>query len=299
MKSGLHFVLAASLGFHLAQAPARAQDPSAFANADTRDKVGYAIGVSVGMNISNNLKRANFDVNPDQIVNAIKDILTGGEVKMNDVQARETISAYQQQRTREITEKNLKAGEAFLAENKSKEGVKTKEIALGDGKTAELQYKVVAEGDGAAPAASDKVKVKYRGTLLDGTEFDSTAKRGDQPATFGVTQVIRGWSEALQMMKTGAKWQLYIPASLAYGETPRPGGPIEPGSTLLFDVELVEIVPSIPEPVTSQPKPLTSDIIMVPSAEAMKAGSNIVVIKASDLEKSNALQNATGGTNKH
>jgi FKBP-type peptidyl-prolyl cis-trans isomerase len=297
MKHGLPFVLAGLICSSLAQLPAQAEDQPAFANADARDKVGYAIGINVGMNLTNNLKRANFDVNPDQIVSAIKDMLTGKELKMTDAQARETITAYQQQRTREITEKNLKAGEAFLAENKTKEGVKTKEVALAEGKTAEFQYKVITEGDGAIPTATDKVKVKYRGTLVDGTEFDSTAKRGGQPALLGANQVIRGWSEALQMMKTGSKWELYIPASLAYGETPRPG--IEPGSTLIFEVELVEINSPAPEPTTSQPKPLTSDIIRVPSAEEMKAGAKIEVIKASDLEKSNAVQNATSGEKKN
>jgi FKBP-type peptidyl-prolyl cis-trans isomerase FklB len=213
MKHGIQFILAGLICSSLAQLPAQAEDQPAFANADVRDKVGYAIGINVGMNLTNNLKRANFDVNPDQIVSAIKDVLTGKELKMTDAQARETITAYQQQRTREIAEKNLKAGEAFLAENKTKEGVKTKEVTLSEGKTAEFQYKVITEGDGPIPTATDKVKVKYRGTLVDGTEFDSTAKRGGQPQLLGANQVIRGWSEALQMMKTGSKWELYNPAA--------------------------------------------------------------------------------------
>jgi FKBP-type peptidyl-prolyl cis-trans isomerase FklB len=127
-------------------------------------------------------------------------------------------------------EKNKKEGEAFLAENKKKDGVKT----LPSG----LQYKVLAEGKGKTPKATDTVTVHYRGTLTDGTEFDSSYKR-NQPASFPVNGVIKGWTEALQLMKEGSKWQLFIPASLAYGEPGRPG--IPPNSVLIFDVELISV----------------------------------------------------------
>ena len=295
-------LLAALSALQITQPAARADEQPAPAatNAVTvnRDTVAYAIGVNVGMNLTNNLNRAHFDVNKDEIVAAIKDVFAGTGVKMTPQQAGETIQTYQKQLTTERAEKNLKAGEAFLAENKTKPGVQTKEVALPDGKTAELQYKIITEGEGESPKAGDTVKVQYRGTLVDGTEFDGTDRRGNQPATFRVDGVIRGWTEALEMMKPGAKWEVYIPAELAYGNTPRPG--IEPGSTLIFEVELLEIVKPAAQSsnTTSQPKPLTSDIIMVPSADQMKAGSNITIIKASDLEKSNAVHSATSATNK-
>ena len=123
-------------------------------------------------------------------------------------------------------------GEEFLKENEKKEGVKT----LPSG----LQYKVLKEGEGKSPKATDTVSVHYRGTLLDGTEFDSSTKRGE-PAEFPVNRVIKGWTEALQLMKEGAKWMLYIPASLAYGERGTPGGPIGPNETLIFEVELLKV----------------------------------------------------------
>ena len=129
------------------------------------------------------------------------------------------------------------------------------------------------------PKGSDTVTVNYRGTLVNGTEFDSSAKRG-QPAKFQVGRVVRGWTEALQMMKTGSKWELYLPSTLAYGDGGGPG--IEPGSTLIFEVELVGTDTPQPAP---PPQPLTSDIIRVPSAEELKKGAKIEVIKADELEK--------------
>jgi FKBP-type peptidyl-prolyl cis-trans isomerase FklB len=300
MKLRHPFLFVISLAVAASQTSAQPQDQSASTNAApiSRENIGYAIGVSVGSNITNNLKRANFEVNTDEIINAIRDVLTGHEVKMTMEQAMQTINTYQRQRTLEVAEENRKAAEKFLTENKNKPGVKTKEITVADGKTAELQYKILQEGAGESPAATDSVKVKYRGTLLDGTEFDGTDRRGDQPAQFGVGQVIRGWSEALQMMKPGAKWQLFIPASLAYGDNPPPRSSITPGATLIFDVELIEIVKPGAEsqPAAAQPRPLTSDIIRVPSAEEMKRGAQIETIKASDLEKSNAMYNATSGS---
>ena len=132
---------------------------------------------------------------------------------------------------KEMPEKNKKEGEAFLAENKKKEGVKT----LPSG----LQYKVITEGAGAIPKGSEKVTTHYRGTLIDGTEFDSSYSR-NEPTSFGVLEVIKGWQEALQLMKTGSKWQLYVPSNLAYGETGA-GKKIGPNATLIFDIELISI----------------------------------------------------------
>jgi len=144
---------------------------------------------------------------------------------------RQQMMAKQKQRQQVDGAKNLAMGKAFLEANGKKEGVKV----LPSG----LQYKVIKKGTGKTPTAADKVKTHYRGTLIDGTEFDSSYKR-NAPAVFGVTQVIKGWTEALQLMKEGAKWQLYIPANLAYGERGRPG--IPPNSTLIFDIELLEVV---------------------------------------------------------
>ena len=143
-----------------------------------------------------------------------------------------------------------------------------------------LQYKVIAEGAGDSPAAHDQVTVNYRGKLIDGTEFDSSYKRGE-PATFGVSGVIKGWTEALQLMKPGAKWELYIPSALAYMERGS-GAQIGPNSTLIFDVELVSVKKQEPPPT---PEPVTSDIIKVPSKEEMEKGAKIEVIKKEDLDK--------------
>jgi FKBP-type peptidyl-prolyl cis-trans isomerase len=188
---------------------------------------------------------------------------------------------YQKQKQHELVLQNLKEGEAFLAENKNKEGVKVQPVTLPDGTTAELQYKVITEGTGEIPKSNDTVSVNFRGTLINGTEFDSTARRGGRPYKFVVDQanITRGLSEALQIMKVGSKWQLVIPASLAYNE--RPLRAIPPGSTLIYELELLSI---------DRPKPLTSDIIRVPSAEEMKAGAKVEVIKAEDAERMAAAQ---------
>jgi hypothetical protein len=138
------------------------------------------------------------------------------------------------------------------------------------------------------PQANDQVSVNYRGSLLDGTEFDSSYKRGE-PATFGVGQVIRGWTEALKIMPVGSKWKLFIPADLAYGENGRPG--IPPNSVLIFEVELMGIKASPPPPpAPAAPAPLTSDIIKVPSAEELKKGAKIEVIKPEDVQKAQQQQ---------
>ena len=147
-----------------------------------------------------------------------------------------------------------------------------------------MQYKIITEGSGPIPKSNDMVNVQYRGTLVNGKEFDSTAKRGGQPAKFAVSRVVRGWAEALQMMKTGSKWELYLPSTLGYGDNGF-GPNIEPGSTLIFELELVGIEAPQPAPT---PQPLTSDIIRVPSAEELKAGAKPEVIKAEDVEKAKA-----------
>jgi len=170
-----------------------------------------------------------------------------------------------------LAQENLEKGKAFLAENKSKEGVKT----LPSG----LQYKVIHQGSGKIPNASDRVRVHYKGTYLDGKQFDSSYARG-KPAAFSVTGVIRGWTEALQLMHVGSKWQLFVPSDLAYGE--RGSRSIPANSTLIFDVELLGIEEP-PKP--KKAAPVTSDIIKVPSAAEMKKGAKIEVIKQDEVDK--------------
>ncbi len=200
----------------------------------SQDKVSYSIGLDIGMT----LKRQNIDVKPEVLTAGLKDALSGAKPQMTEAQIKETMAAFQKEMmekqtaaTKDAAQKNAAEGEKFLAENKSKPGVKT--TASG------LQYKVLKEGSGATPKVSDTVVVNYKGTLIDGTEFDSSYKR-NEPATFPVTGVIKGWTEALQLMKVGSKYQLFIPSSLAY-EDRGAGQDIGPNKTLIFEVELMDI----------------------------------------------------------
>jgi FKBP-type peptidyl-prolyl cis-trans isomerase len=287
MKNGLKMVLAGSLSLALLQAPVRAQDKPAF--KDERDKASYAAGLYFG----NQIKGVNLDFDQEVLLNTIKEVLAGGEAKLTPQEVREVLTKYQQAEHAKAAEKNRQTGEAFLTDNKSKDGIQTKTITLADGKTAELQYKVITEGTGEIPKSTDTVNVNYRGTFIDGKEFDSSAKHGGQPAKFPVTGVVRGWTEALQLMKVGSKWQVFLPSALAYGDAGRPG--IPPASTLIFDMELVSIDAPKPTPTpapasapaapTPPAQPLTSDIIRVPSAEGLKKGEKIEVIKAEDAAR--------------
>src|SRR2546430_3295406 len=198
---------------------------------DQKDKVSYSIGMQIGFNLG----RQKVDINPDILAAGIKDAIAG-KPQLTPDQVKDIMAQFEkdmEQKQKELGEKNKTEGAKFLEENKKKEGVKT--AASG------LQYKVEKEGTGSQPKDTDMVTVNYRGTLIDGTEFDSSYKRG-QPATFPVNGVIKGWTEALQLMKQGAKYQLFIPSNLAYGE--RAMGPdIGPNSTLIFEVELQEVKP--------------------------------------------------------
>jgi len=198
---------------------------------DQKDKVSYSIGLQIGFNLG----RQKVDVNPDLLTVAIKDTIAG-KPQLTPDQVKDIMAQFEkdmEQKKKELGEQNKTEGAKFLEENKKKPGVKT--TASG------LQYKVVKEGTGAQPKATDMVTVNYRGTLIDGTEFDSSYKRG-QPATFPVNGVIKGWTEALQLMKQGSKYQLFIPSNLAYGER-GVGSDIAPNSTLIFEVELQEVKP--------------------------------------------------------
>ena len=255
-----------------------AEDKPAF--KDDKEKASYGVGMTFG----NQIKRAGFELDVDTVVSAMKDVLAGNELRLTDQQARETITAYQQEARKKTAEKNKKEGEDFLAANLKKEGIKTHPVMLLDGKTADLQYRIITDGTGASPKSNDVVTVNYRGTLINGKEFDSSAKRG-QPAKFAVNRVIKGWSESLQLMKVGSKWEIYMPSTLGYADSGS-GANIEPGSTLIFEVELLGIEPPQQPAATPNPaQPLTSDIIRVPSAEELKKGAKIEVIKPEDAAK--------------
>ena len=223
------------LGAGAAFSLAAADSPPPF--KDTKEKASYSIGVSIGKNF----KAQGADLNLEIVLQGMKDAVEGKKALMTDQEIQETMMSFSsqmrakvQEKQKEAGEKNRKEGEAFLAENKKKDGVKTTPSGL--------QYKVITLGTGPKPATNDTVVTHYRGTLIDGSEFDSSYKRGE-PATFPVTGVIKGWTEALQLMPVGSKWQLFIPSELAYGPSGRPS--IPPSSTLLFDLELI----SIKEPV--------------------------------------------------
>jgi FKBP-type peptidyl-prolyl cis-trans isomerase FklB len=202
--------------------------------ATQTDKESYSLGYQFG----ENLKFQGLDINLDIYLAGIRDALSGNKPGMSREEMNSTVlglrqrlDAEQQKKLKEQTEKNLAEGTAFLEENGKKEGVKT----LPSG----LQYKVLSEGTGKTPKKDDTVTVNYRGTFIDGKEFDSSISRG-QPATFRVDGVIKGWTEALQLMKEGAKWKLFVPAEMAYGQRGIPPR-IPPYSTLIFDMELVSI----------------------------------------------------------
>jgi FKBP-type peptidyl-prolyl cis-trans isomerase len=299
MRIEFKLILMAILGLCALRGPVRAQDQPAF--KDDRAKASYALGMYFG----NMIKSSGMDVDFDTITASMKDMVAGGEMKLTQPQVQETLRAYQMASQRKLAEKNLKEGEVFLAENKMKTGIKTQEVKLPDGTTAEMQYKVITEGTGAIPKSNDIVAVNYRGTFINGKEFDNSAKNPSQPVKFPVKGVVRGWTEALEMMKVGSKWELYLPASLAYGERGRPG--IEPGSMLIFEMELlgIEAPPAPPAPPASPTppvaaQPLTSDIIKVPSAEDLKKGAKIEVIKAEDAARmaSEAQSQLTNSTKK-
>ena len=201
-----------------------------------KQKNSYALGMSIGLGF----QKQGIDKSVDStlVLRGMRDALTGSKTAMTEdemkaalQQLRTEVMSAQEAKAKEAGAASRKEGETFLAANKSKDGVKV----LPDG----LQYKVLTEGNGPKPTASDTVSVNYRGTLINGKEFDSSYKRG-QPATFPVGGVIKGWTEALQLMPVGSKWQLFIPADLAYGDRGA-GGDIGPGETLIFEVELLSI----------------------------------------------------------
>jgi FKBP-type peptidyl-prolyl cis-trans isomerase len=203
-------------------------------------KFSYGLGMNIGTGLGGNLKKQAVEFDPSLVAQGLKDAMVGGKTRMTPEEAQAVLSEVQnevnkqrQEKTQQAGAANKTEGEAFLAANKSKEGV----VTLPSG----LQYKILTAGTGAKPTAADSVVCNYRGTLVNGTEFDSSYKRG-QPVTFPVSGVIKGWTEALQLMPVGSKWQLFVPSGLAYGEQGGGGGQIGPNATLIFDVELLSIV---------------------------------------------------------
>ena len=201
------------------------------------DRISYALGLSMG----NNFRASGItEINVQDFADGVAAVFYGSTPKMGYNEAKAEIQAYftemekkQRAAAEELGKANAAAGEAFLAENGKRVEVKTTPSGL--------QYEVLTEGDGPRPEANDQVEVHYTGKLIDGTVFDSSVDRG-MPATFGVTQVIPGWVEALQLMKAGSKWRLFIPSNLAYGPNGAPGSPIGPNATLIFDVELLKVI---------------------------------------------------------
>ena len=193
------------------------------------DKLSYALGLSMG----NNFKSSGIQtLSVTDFANGVKAVYEGEKPEMTYDEAKQVINDFFTQMQREVNDRNRAEGEAFLAENKKKSGV----VVLPSG----LQYEVLTEGKGKKPAATDRVQCHYHGTLINGEVFDSSIERGE-PAVFGVSQVIPGWVEALQLMPEGSKWRLFIPSDLDYGENGA-GGKIAPNSTLIFDVELLKVL---------------------------------------------------------
>jgi FKBP-type peptidyl-prolyl cis-trans isomerase FklB len=233
LTTGLLLFVSALAGYAtaLAQAPAAAPELKTI-----EDKAAYAIGLNIG----NSIMEDDLGLNPDLVAKGLADAMKKAKPQLTPEQVREVMTAFTKQaqakaeaKQKLASEKNVKDGAAFLAQNKTKKGVTTTESGL--------QYEVVTAGKGATPKPTDVVRVHYHGTLLDGTVFDSSVER-KEPAEFPVNRVIAGWTEALQKMKVGDKWKLTIPANLAYGARGTPDGTIGPNSVLQFDVELLDIV---------------------------------------------------------
>jgi FKBP-type peptidyl-prolyl cis-trans isomerase FklB len=256
-------IIAAVLSMAIA-APLLAEDTNLL--SDDKSRISYALGMMVGEGWK---AHGATDLDYDVVLRGLKDAEAGGATLMTMQDVRTTLMKYQQDlakqqelKRQEVAETNEKLGAAFLAENKDKPGI----VTLPDG----LQYKAITKGTGDTPTANDTVTVSYKGTLIDGTTFDSSDK-----TQFRVGGVIPGWTEALTNMTVGSEWQLFIPSDLAYGSYGRPPR-IEPGSVLIFNVKLLSI---------EHPQPITSDIIKVPSADEMKHGAKVQIISPEELKK--------------
>lgn len=255
--------------------PAAALDPK---------EVSYAVGMRFG----SQLKSAEFEFNLEEISKGMNDVFGGSATKMTEQQAQQMMQRWQmaqqpkmeakrkkeQEEAKKKADENKAKGDAFLAETAKKPSVKK----IQDG----LFYEVIKDGTGKSPTTEDTVKVHYTGTLIDGTEFDSSRTKG-QPAEFGVTRVIKGWTEAVQKMKVGSRWKLYIAPELAYGEFGRPN--IPGNSVLVFDVELLDIKSPEKPKAEDSVQAVSGEIIKVPSAEELKKGAKIEVLKEEDVKR--------------
>jgi FKBP-type peptidyl-prolyl cis-trans isomerase FklB len=223
-----------------------------------KEKASYAIGMNIGKGLSESLKKDNVDISNELLIRGMRDALAGAKPALTDQEIQAALATLQTDLKKHQQElhdaevaKNSKVGTDYMTANKAKPGV----VTLPSG----LQYKIITEGTGPKPTASDVVQCNYKGTSIDGAEFDSSYKRG-KPETFPVGGVIKGWTEALQLMPVGSKWELVIPPSLAYGDRGTPNGPIGPDETLLFTVELMSIQPkqdakpAASAPATAQPQ---------------------------------------------
>ena len=265
--------------FAIAAGGVRAEEKPAFKNDN--EKFSYAQGMEFGVWLNRQEMGADFDA----LLRGLKDTVSSNQTLLSEQEMREALrdgrtklQTKREEKRKQQAEENKKKAEAFLAENKAKPGIITTESGL--------QYKILTESTGPAAGSNAMVTVNFRGILLDGTEFDSTAKRG-QPMTTPVGRGIwgaKGCAEALQQMKQGAKWQLFVSPDLGLGD--RSSGPVPPGSLLIVEVEMLTNAPPPPPPAAAAPAaPLTSDIIKVPSLEEMKKGAKIETIKAEDVEK--------------
>jgi FKBP-type peptidyl-prolyl cis-trans isomerase FklB len=266
--------------------------------SNEKARTSYAIGMKFG----HDFQMQGIEVDTDILVRGLKDIQSGGTTLLTPQEMSETLTEYQRSlaakqqnmrqgaaaKSKEAAAKNKADGEAFLAKNKTQPGI----VTLPDG----LQYKVITNGNGTIPKSTDEVTVHYRGTFIDGTEFDNSRKRGIA-VHFTAGNVIPGWTEALTQMKVGSKWQLFLPPELAYGEQGRPG--IPPNSVLIFEVELIGTIDRVPKPIGLDQlnPPLTSDIIKVPSLEEMKNGAKIEVIKPEEAAKFQPVKTRPSQTN--
>lgn len=227
----MKLVAIAIMGLTMSAAVTAADAPAPVSDLD---KLSYSVGIDLGKN----LKKQGIEINPTVMAQGIHDAMSGGNMLMTEQQMKDSLSKFQKDlmakhaaETDKLAAANKEKGEAFLTKNKTNAGV----VTLPSG----LQYKIITAGTGAKPAKEDEVTVEYTGKLIDGTVFDSTDKAG-KPASFKVTQVIPGWTEALQLMPAGSTWEIYVPSNLAYG--PRSvGGPIGPNETLIFNVHLISV----------------------------------------------------------
>lgn len=229
----MKLVAAAAMGLAMSTSMAATNAPSITLNNDT-DKLSYSIGTDLGKNF----KKQGIVISPEAMAKGLQDGMDGNKLLLTEQQQKDVLNKFQKdlmaKRTDEFNKKaeeNKTKGESFLKENKSKEGI----VALPSG----LQYKVIKKGEGSKPTKEDTVTVEYTGKLINGEVFDSTEKTG-KPATFKLTQVIPGWTEALQLMPAGSTWEVYVPAELAYGQR-SVGGPIGPNETLIFNIHLIEV----------------------------------------------------------